>query len=237
MIVIPERGHAGRQSERLGEAHDERLPKSQVAHRACLRRPIRPVQEQRAGGEEDENLPRLAEVVGDRVLTREPDDAGWNGGDEHEPRDPLVGPLDAAPTHRVEPGTHETDDVAPEVGADRHERPQVECDVEGLVEAVVLLEVRPVGAPGNEDEVPRGRDGQELRQTLDDPEDERLPVRQRGRVVPHSEDREHRRGGERDPRHAEDEGASHGRILRGDRRRKGGEEFGRKLRQSGERGA
>ena len=67
--------------------------------------------------------------------------------------------------------------------ADRHERAEVERDVEGLVEAVVLLEVRPLGAPGNEDEVARGRDRQELGEPLHDAEDERLAVRQRVRIV------------------------------------------------------
>ena len=71
--------------------------------------------------------------------------------------------------------------------ADGDERAEVQRDVERLVEAVVLLQVRPVGAPRNEDEVPRRRDREELGQPLHDAENERLAVRQRVRVVPHSE--------------------------------------------------
>ena len=113
----------------------------------------------------------------------------------------------------------------------------MERDVERLVEAVVLLEVRPVGSPGHEDEVPRRRDRKELGESLDDTEDERLSVRQRGRVVPHSEEREDDGETERGPRDAEDDGAAHGEdpTLRPTERRQ--EEIGRKLRQSGERGA
>jgi hypothetical protein len=89
----------------------------------------------------------------------------------------------------------------------------VQRDVERLVEAVVLLEIRPVRTPRNEDEMARRRDRKELRQSLDDAEDERLCVRQRLRVVPHSEDREDDGDRERRPRDAEDDGAAHGRMV------------------------
>jgi hypothetical protein len=89
----------------------------------------------------------------------------------------------------------------------------VECDVERLVEPVVLLEVRPVRGPRDEDEMTGGGDRQELGQTLDETEDERLAVREGVRIIPHSEDREHDRGRERRPRDAEDDGAAHGGIL------------------------
>ena len=85
----------------------------------------------------------------------------------------------------------EPDDVAPEVRGDGDERPQVERDVERLVEAVVLLEVRPLRAPGDEDEVTRRRDREELGEALDDAEDERLAVRERVRVVRDAGNGEH----------------------------------------------
>jgi hypothetical protein len=111
----------------------------------------------------------------------------------------------------------------------------VERDIEGLVEAVVLLEVLPVRDPGHEDEVPRGGDRQELGQALDDPEDERLAVRKRSRVVPHSEHREHDRETERRRCDAEHDRAAHGADPTCMRRLACREKNGRKLRQSGER--
>ena len=113
-----------------------------------------------------------------------------------------------------EPRADEAHEVAPEVRADRDERSEVQRDVERLVEAVVLLEVRPLGRPGNEDEVARRRDRQELGEPLHDAEDERLAVRERRRVVPHSEEREDDGETERGPRDAEHDGAAHGEILR-----------------------
>ena len=93
--------------------------------------------------------------------------------------------------------------------------PEVQRDVEGLVEAVVLLQIRPVGGPGNEDQVPGGRDRQELGEPLDEAEHERLGIRERGRIVPHAGEREHERETERRPRDAVHERAAHRLILRG----------------------
>ena len=214
MIVIPDRDTPRRERERLRKPHDDRVAKAEVSHRLRLRRAVGPIQEQRAGSEKDEDLPRLAEVVGDDVLTDESDDAGGNRCDENEPRDALVRRCDAPSPDRADPRAHQPDDVAPEVGADRHERPEVERDVERLVEAVVLLEERPLGRPRNEDQVAGGRDRQEFRQALDDPENERLLVGQPGRVVPHSRECEDDGEPERGTRDAEYDGAAHCEILR-----------------------
>ncbi len=89
-------------------------------------------------------------------------------------------------------------------------------NVERLIEAVVLLEVRPLGRPGNEDEVSGGRDRQELCQALDDAEDQSLSVRERSGIVPHSRDRQDGCEAERGPRDAEHDGAAHAEILRTD---------------------
>ena len=78
-------------------------------------------------------------------------------------------------------------------GADGDEGPEVERDVEGLVEAVVLLEVGPVRRPRDEDQMAGRRDRKQLGQPLDDPEHECLGIRQRGRVLPHPEQRENDR--------------------------------------------
>ena len=64
------------------------------------------------------------------------------------------GDCDATTRHGAQPRTYESHEVAPEVCADRDERSEVQRDVERLVEAVVLLEIRPLGRPRNEDEVP-----------------------------------------------------------------------------------
>ncbi len=79
----------------------------------------------------------------------------------------------------------------------------MQSDVERLVEAVVRLQVRPLGRPGHEDEVTRRRDRQELGQPLNEPEDEGLAVRYRVGVVPHSDEREDEGEAERDARNAE----------------------------------
>ena len=171
-------------------------------------------QERRARGEEDRDLPGLAEVVGDPVLADDADDAGRDRGDDHEPGDSVVGGLDAAAVADRTSRRGEPDDVAPEVRPDRDERAQVERDVERLVEAIVLLEIRPLGGPRNEDQVTRGRDREELGQALHEPEHERLPVRQRVRVVGDAGEREHEGEPQRRPRDAVHEGAAHAVILR-----------------------
>ena len=53
----------------------------------------------------------------------------------------------------------------------------MERHVEGLVEVLVRFQVVPAAEPRDEDEVAGGGDRQELRETLDEPEDEGLPVR------------------------------------------------------------
>ena len=115
--------------------------------------------------------------------------------DGDEPGDPLVRRLDPA-ARTLRASADGGDDVRPEVGDDGDERAQVERDVERLVELVVRPPGSPVEEPGDEDQVARRGDREELGQALDDPEDERLPVRQRGRVVPHAGEREDDRGPE-----------------------------------------
>ena len=86
--------------------------------------------------------------------------------------------------------TIELADLAPEVRDDGHERPDMQRDVERLVEVGVRLEIRPVEEPRHEDEVPGRRDGQELRETLDGAQHERLPVRERAGTLADAEDAE-----------------------------------------------
>ena len=115
--------------------------------------------------------------------------------------------------HAAEPRGGEPDDVRPEVGHHGDERPQVERDVERLVELLVRLQVRPVEEPGDEDQVARRRDREELCQALDDPQDERLPVEQGGGVVPDAGEREDDREGQRHRGGDEDAGTTHRRVI------------------------
>ena len=88
-------------------------------------------------------------------------------------------------------------EVTPEVADDRDQRPEMERDVEGLVELVVLLEVAPVEEPRHEDQVSRGGDGKELGCALHEPEPERLPVGQRSLYLADTEDGQQQRDGDR----------------------------------------
>ena len=89
------------------------------------------------------------------------------------------------------------DDVPPEVPDDRHQRAEVERDVEGLVELVVLLKDLPVGKPRHEDQVTGRADREQLGRALDDAEHERLPVRECAFLLADAEDREQNRERER----------------------------------------
>ena len=110
----------------------------------------------------------------------------------------------------------------------------MERDVERLVEILVLLEVRPVAGPRDEDQVPRRRDRQQLGESLHEPENQRLPVREGGSLLPpadqgeHDGDREQRRGG------PVDEGSAHRTIL-ASHAGGGAVRNSRKLHPSGER--
>ena len=98
--------------------------------------------------------------------------------------------LTARRAHAAPPRHDELADLAPEVRDDGHERPDVQRDVERLVEVRVRLEIRPVEEPRDEDQVPGRRDGQELREALDGAEHERLPVRERAGTLADAEDAE-----------------------------------------------
>ena len=89
--------------------------------------------------EGDRDLPRLPQVLGDQVLAEESDDRGGDRRNNDEPRYPLLGRLHPARSQRAQPRPQQADQVAPEVRHNRDERAQVERDVEGLVEGVVLL--------------------------------------------------------------------------------------------------
>src|SRR6266508_5381511 len=172
----PRAGYARYEREDLGHPDGEGGSEAEVLDRPPFRKAVGQPEENPKNREQDGDLPRLAKVLLDDVLTGCSRERGRNRGREHVPRDPLVGPRDAAPTGGAEPCGHVADDVAPEVHDDGDERAQVERDVEGLVEVRVRLEVAPVREPRDEDQVSRGRDRQQLGQALHDSEYERLPV-------------------------------------------------------------
>jgi hypothetical protein len=78
------------------------------------------------------------------------------------------------PSHRPEEGRGERHHLVPEKRDGRDQGPGMQGHVEGLVERLVVLEKRVVLKPGNEDQMARGRDRQELGEALDDPQQKRL---------------------------------------------------------------
>ncbi len=141
--------------------------------------PVDRVEDEGADGEEDRDLPGLAEVPLDRAAERRADDHCRNRGDYHDPRDPFVRVANRPLHARFATKPSQARELCPEVRDYCHERSEVQRDVERAVEAFVLFEVRPVEQPGHEDQVPRRRDGQELREALDGAQNERLPVGER----------------------------------------------------------
>ena len=83
----------------------------------------------------------------------------------------------------------EGDHLVPEVGDRGDQRAGVQGDVEGLVERLVFLQERVVLEPGDEDQVPRGGDRQELREALDDPQKEGLQFGHRRGILEADRDR------------------------------------------------
>ena len=183
----PRARHAGHQRERLRAADPEGAPEPDLVHRLPLRPAICEPEDACEDGEEDRDLPRLPEVLGDHRLPGGADERRRHRRDRDDPGGALGRapdpPAGDAPGERA----RELENVAPEVRDHRDERPQVERDVEGLVEGVVLLEVRPVPEPRHEDQVARRRDGQQLGEPLHDPEHQRLPLGERRAVrLPHA---------------------------------------------------
>ena len=119
------------------------------------------------GGAGDQQ--RVAGVGLDPVLGEQPGDAGGDGADHdrpgHGPGDELAV---ARPRRAGEEAGDQVAHVAVEVGEDGDQRPRVGRDVE----AEPL--VGPVEEVGDQDQVARGADGQELGEPLDDAEDDGL---------------------------------------------------------------
>ena len=155
----PRARDAGHEREALGEADRDRCARPEVGHAAPRRRAVHEPEEDAEDGQEDRDLPGLAQVLGDEILAQGADGRGRDGGDSNEPRDARLRRVDAPPADAADPGGHEAHDVLPEIGDDRDERAHVQRDVEGLIELFVGLEVLPLEEPRNEDQMAGRGDG------------------------------------------------------------------------------
>ena len=140
--------------------------------------PVGDPQHDSENGQEDRDLPGLAELGDDEVLAECPDDGGGHRGEHDQPGQALLRPIDAPVANGAEPGDESAAMSRRKYAVTATSVPKCRADVEGRVEGVVLLQIRPVCEPGHEDEVAGRRDGQKLGQALDDTEHERLPARQ-----------------------------------------------------------
>src|SRR5688500_11723414 len=201
------------EGEALGETDRERGSGPEIGHLLGRGRLVGNPEEDAEDDEEDRDLPRLPEVACDQVLAERADYRGRDGCDGDEPGDPLVGRGDAAPSDAREPGRDQAGDVVPEVGDHGDQGPDVEGDVERLVELLVRLEVLPLEEPRDEDQMARRGDRKELGGALHDAEHERLPVRQRSRHFADAGDGQEGGDGESPAGDDQDAGATHGRVI------------------------
>jgi len=160
--------------------------------------PVGDPEEEAEHGEEDRDLPGLAQPRLDRRLAERAGERGWDRPREDVPGQPLIVVPDRAVAHGAEPRADIPHHVGPEVEDHRDERPEVKGDVEGLVEALVRFQVVPVPDPRHEDQVTGRRDRQELRQALCYSERERLPVGKAPSLLPDARHGEDDRDGKED---------------------------------------
>ena len=163
VIVIPERDTPGISASTCAKPIRKPFLTPTSSRAARSGEPVGDPEQDTEDGERDRDLPGLAELLLDEALAqrlrRSP--PGWSP--RRRPRR-CARPAVSMLRRRSEPTQRDdvADDVAPEVDDDRDQRPEVERDVERLVERRVRLEVVPVGDPGDEDQVPRRRDRQQL---------------------------------------------------------------------------
>lgn len=131
-------------------------------------------QEQAEDDEHEGDQPDLAEVIVDRALQQGADDGAGDGGEQEEPGQALVRRADGPVPDRRQPGTGQAAQIPAEVDHGGDEGAGVEGDVEGLVQVDVgrAVELLPAEQPWHQDQVPARGDGQELRQSLGDAQDD-----------------------------------------------------------------
>ena len=93
----------GRERERLCDAEEDSLAERQVAETGPWAAG-RPRRGRRADGEEDRDLPGLAEMALDRAAQRGADDHGRDRGNDHDPGDALVDVRESPLRERCPPG-------------------------------------------------------------------------------------------------------------------------------------
>jgi hypothetical protein len=165
-------GHARLQGAGLGRPHEHGVPQPEVVGRADAGQAVGPPQDQAEDDQHHAHEPFGAQALLDQVVQGGTDHGGGDGRSQQQPGQALVHPLDGPPPQRAHGGTGEHHQVAPEVGGGTHEGAHVEGDVEGAVEVGVAGELPPPEEPRHQDQVAAGGDGQELRQALDDAQDD-----------------------------------------------------------------
>jgi hypothetical protein len=82
--------HARHEREHLREADEESVAHAEVVEVQPLRRAVGDPEQHREQGEQDRDLPGVAQVVRDRVLAGGADDRGGHRGERDRPRQPLL---------------------------------------------------------------------------------------------------------------------------------------------------
>src|SRR4051794_21509093 len=162
--------HAGDERERLGEADHEAVARVDLAQRAVATA-------DRLGGEhheseDDQRRPdqlEVAELVLDRVLERQPEDADRDRAEEDVPAHPGVEvAADRGIAQRPQPRDRDPPEVGAEVQQHRGHRPELDDGGEGGAG------VAPAEDRRDDAEVAAARDRQELGEALDEAEDDRV---------------------------------------------------------------
>ena len=161
----------GEQRECLAQADHRRVTEGQRLEVARSAAPSLGEPEQPGPGEDEDPDPgdSVAERAVEEALERRAQDRRRDDRHEEQPGEPSLGVAGQAPVaDRREPRPEEADEVAPEVDEEGDERPEVEHDVErGRVDEGIV----PAEEARHEDEMGRGRDREELGQSLDESED------------------------------------------------------------------
>ena len=176
MIVIPERETPGISESAWAVPMPSADQSPMSLEPAVLRAPVCYPQQHAEEREVDRDLPRRAEMLFDHIRSDRACDRSRDRRCKDEPGDLLVSRPDRPAADGTEPGGDEAQDVRPEVRDDGDQCPEMQRDVERLVEVRVLLEVTPVAEPRDENQVAGGGDREQLGEALDDAEGEGLPV-------------------------------------------------------------
>ena len=173
-VIVTRTRDARLERERLGDAEHEPVADAEVLQVPPRRRdPVHRVEHHAEHHEHHGDQPRLPELVLDEALERGPDDVARDRPDDERPGEAFVGRADPAGGDRVERRPRVARHVVPEVDERADERPEVQGDVERLVQ-VRIGQDRPVEQPRHDDQVARARDRRELGHALGDAEHDRL---------------------------------------------------------------